>query len=115
MLIELLKSKIHGAHVTLTDLHYEGSIALPANLKRAAGLFTYEKVSIFNVTTGARFDTYVLQGDAEPGKVEVNGAAARLTHVGDVLIIVSYAMLPVGEAGQHKPVIVIVDGQNQPT
>lgn len=115
MIIEVLKSKIHGAIITGTDLYYEGSIKLSADLKAASRLLAHERVFIFNVTTGARFDTYVLPGDAEPGKVEVNGAAARLAMVGDQVIIVSYGSLDIEEAVRYQPTIVIVGPENRPT
>lgn len=114
MLVELLKSKIHGVKVTGLDLNYEGSIALPGSLKKAAQLFPNERVSIYNVTTGARFDTYILAQDADPGKVELNGAAARLAYAGDVLIIASYAMVDSKEALAHQPIIVIAGAENKP-
>lgn len=114
MQVELLKCKIHRAAVTSTNLDYQGSITISGELKRASGLLAYEKVSILNVTTGARFDTYVIPEDGEPGEVTVNGAAARLAHIGDILIIVSYGLVDLKEAANHQPVIVQVGPENRP-
>lgn len=87
----LLKSKIHRATVTGSDLNYEGSIAIDTALCRAANLVEFEKVDIYNINTGARFSTYVIYG--APGEISLNGAAARLVQAGDRLIIASYVQL----------------------
>ncbi|MCK6417488.1 MAG: aspartate 1-decarboxylase [Alphaproteobacteria bacterium] len=112
MLLTLLKGKIHQARVTGADLHYEGSIALDENLVRAAGFLPFEKVEIYNITTGARFETYVILAPAGSGTVALNGAAARLVQVGDSLIICAYALMEAQNASQHQPTVVLVDERN---
>ncbi len=108
----LLKSKIHRAVVTGSDLNYEGSIAIDTALCKAANLVEFEKVDIYNIHTGARFSTYVIPGKS--GEISLNGAAARLVQPGDRIIIASYAQIEESEIGMHKPVVVLVDEQNQP-
>lgn len=93
MLIERLKSKIHRATVTQAALNYVGSVTVDVKLMEAAGLYEYEKVQIADVDNGARFETYVIAGDAGSGVICLNGAAARCVAVGDKVIIMSYARL----------------------
>lgn len=107
----LLKSKIHRATVTDADLNYEGSISIDPKLCDAARLIPFERVEIYNCNNGARFATYVING--KDGEVCLNGAAARLVHKGDVVIIASYADFEDAEALQHRPTLVFVDGQNR--
>jgi aspartate 1-decarboxylase len=107
----LLKSKIHRATVTGSELSYEGSISLGPELARAAGLLEYERVDVYNCHTGARFSTYVILG--RPGEVCLNGAAARLVQKGDVVIIASYASYLEEECRGHSPVRVYVDAGNR--
>lgn len=112
MKLSLMKGKIHRATVTGADLEYEGSISLCPKLREAAGLLVYEQVDIYNVNTGARFSTYVIEGT--PGQVCLNGAAARLVHAGDLVIIVAYAFFDAeAEAKSHKPKVVFVDDKNR--
>ncbi len=113
MRLTLLKAKLHRATVTAADLHYEGSIALGPDLRKAAGLLEYERVEIYNVNNGQRFATYVIAG-AQRGEVMVNGAAARLVQKGDQVIIVAYADFTPEEAKAHKPTVVLLDGKNRP-
>ena len=113
MRLTLLKSKLHRATVTAADLHYEGSIALGPDLRRAAGLLEYERVEIYNVTNGNRFATYVIAGQKR-GEVMLNGAAARLVQPGDQVIIAAYAEFTPEEAATHKPTVVLLDGKNRP-
>ncbi len=112
MKIELLKSKIHRAIITGSDIHYEGSITIDETLMKAVDLAEYEKVHILDVTNGARFITYVITGKKDTGEIILNGAAARLVHVGDLLIILSFCSLDKEEAKSFKPKIVHVDGNN---
>ncbi len=114
MEITLLKSKIHRATVTGADLNYEGSISIDRNLLTAAGIFTYEKVQVVNLNNGARFETYAIEGRAGSGEVMLNGPAARLGQVGDLIIILSYASLPADKASEVKPRIIMVDSENRP-
>ena len=107
----LLKSKIHRATVTESDLNYEGSISLDPKLCEAAGLIEFEQVDIYNVNNGQRFTTYVIYGG--PGQVCLNGAAARLVHRGDLVIIAAYAEFEEAELKDFKPKLVFVDQANR--
>lgn len=111
MRIEMLKSKIHNATVTGADLNYVGSISLDPALYRTAGMREFEKVDVLNVNNGARLTTYVIDGG--PGEVCLNGAAARLVHIGDRVIIVAYGQLDEAEAETFRPKIVIVGENNE--
>lgn len=111
-MIEVLKSKIHRATVTEADLNYIGSITIDEDLMDAANIIENEKVSIFNITNGNRLDTYVIKGERGSGKIAINGAAARLVSVGDLVIIVSYALLDFEKAKTFKPHIVFPDAKN---
>jgi aspartate 1-decarboxylase len=110
MQITLLKCKIHRATVTDADLNYEGSISIDPALVDSAGLREFEKVEIYNCNNGQRFATYVIFG--KPGEVCLNGAAARLVHRGDLVIIAAYAAMDENEAATHKPRLVFVDEKN---
>jgi aspartate 1-decarboxylase len=111
----MLKSKIHRATVTGADVDYEGSITVDKELMGVAKLVEYEKVDIYNITNGQRFSTYVIKGEQGKGEICLNGAAARLVSVGDLIIICSYSYHDEKEIGKHKPVIVHVDGKNRIT
>ena len=115
MLIERLKSKIHRATVTQAALNYVGSVTVDVKLMEAAGLYEYEKVQIADVDNGARFETYVIAGDAGSGVICLNGAAARCVAVGDKVIIMSYARLTPEEIPENPPRVVFVDKKNQAT
>lgn len=115
MLRDILKSKIHRATVTDANLNYNGSITIDPVLLKLADILEFEKVSIVNLNNGQRFDTYAIHGKPESGEICVNGAAARLVHVGDMVIIMTYAMMDAKEAASHKPRIVKVDGKNVPS
>lgn len=108
----LLKSKIHRATVTDADLNYEGSISIDPVLCEQADLRLFERVEIYNCNNGNRFATYVIAG--KPGEVCLNGAAARLVHRGDLVIIASYADYEEDEVANHQPRLVFVDSCNQP-
>ncbi|UCC79039.1 MAG: aspartate 1-decarboxylase [Candidatus Zixiibacteriota bacterium] len=115
MQITVMKSKIHRATVTGADLNYEGSISIDKNLLDAAGIMVYEMVQIVNLNNGARFETYVIESKAGSGEVMLNGPAARLGQVGDLIIIIAYATIYKEESDKFKPSIVIVDSNNKPT
>ena len=115
MNLTLLKSKIHRAVVTQSDLHYEGSITIDADLVDAAGLLAHEQVDILNVTNGQRFTTYVLVGARGGGDVCLNGAAARRVQNGDLVIICAYASMTADTAATFKPTVVFVDDDNKIT
>jgi aspartate 1-decarboxylase len=110
--ITLLKSKIHRATVQKTELSYEGSVTIDKELLRAAGLLEFEKVLIANVNNGQRFETYCLASD-EPGLVCLNGAAARLAAVGDLVIIMAFGQMEWEEAEKFQPKVVRVDERNR--
>jgi len=109
----MLKSKIHRARVTQVNLDYEGSITIDRTLMEAADLFQYEKVDVLNVNNGARFSTYVIEGEPGSGVIGLNGAAARLAVVNDLVIVVSYHTMSDDEARSLHPVVVYVDGGNR--
>ena len=109
----MLKSKIHRARVTQGNLDYEGSITIDRTLMEAADFYPYERVDVLNVNNGARFSTYVIEGEAGSGIIGLNGAAARLAVVNDLVIIVSYRMMGDEDARKLGPVVVHVDGQNR--
>ena len=114
MQLTILKSKIHRATVTGTDLNYEGSVSIDPNLMKAAKILPYELVQVMNLNNGERFETYAIEGEAGSGSVMLNGPAARLATVGDMIIIVSYVILPAEEAARFKPTIIPVDSKNRP-
>jgi aspartate 1-decarboxylase len=114
MLLTVLKSKIHRATVTQAELGYVGSITIDENLMRAANLREYEKVQVVNNNNGARFETYVIKGKADSGVICLNGAAARLCSVGDVVIIMAYGQVTEEEAAKLSPAVVIVGEGNRP-
>lgn len=111
--IFLLKSKIHQATVTGVDWSYEGSIVVDSGLMDEVGLLPYEKVLVANMATGDRFETYVIEGPAGSGAIELNGATARLGQKGDRVIIFSFARLSAEEARTHTPRIVQLDADNR--
>ncbi len=115
MNIEVLKSKIHRATVTMADLNYIGSIAIDENLMEAANLIENERVSVYNITNGERLSTYVIKGERGSGIVSLNGAAARKVAVNDHVIIVSYASMDFEEAKTFKPNILFPDDNNSIT
>ena len=109
----MLKSKIHRATVTGADLNYEGSITIDKELLEKADIKPYEQVQIYNISNGERFETYVIEGDRGSGEICLNGAAARLVHKGDLIIIASYVMVPEEKVGSFKPKYVFVDEFNR--
>jgi len=108
----MLKSKIHRATVTACDLHYVGSITLDADLMSSADLLPGELVHVLDVDNGSRFETYVIEGAPGSGEVCLNGAAARLVHQGDRVIVVSYGVYDEVEVESHEPRVVHVDERN---
>ena len=115
MLRTLLRSKIHRARVTQADLNYEGSITIDLNLLEAANMVPFEKADILNVTNGSRISTYVIPGVRGSGKICINGAAARLVKVDDVVIIVCYGEYTEAEIENHEAQIVLVNENNEIT
>jgi aspartate 1-decarboxylase len=109
----LLKSKIHCATVTDADINYEGSITIDENLLEAADILPYEKVHLYDVTNGARLETYAIVGERGSGEICVNGAAANLVKKNDIIIIASYVMVYEEELKNHKPKLVYVNEKNE--
>jgi len=109
---QMLKSKIHRATVTDSDLHYVGSVTIDAELMEHADLLPVEHVHVLDVDNGARFETYVIEGERGAGDMCLNGAAARLVQPGDRVIIVSYGLYSEAELADHAPRVVHVDERN---
>ncbi|HYJ79669.1 MAG TPA: aspartate 1-decarboxylase [Longimicrobiaceae bacterium] len=113
MLRTMCKSKIHRATVTGADLNYVGSITIDPVLMEAADLLEFEQVHVVNVNNGARFETYVIPGVRGEGEICLNGAAARLAHVGDRVIVISYAQYDEAEMAEYRPSFIFVDEENR--
>ena len=111
----MLKSKVHRATVTQADLHYVGSVTVDADLMDAADLLEGEQVTIVDIDNGARLETYVITGPRGSGVIGINGAAARLVHPGDLVILISYAVVTDAEARTLRPRVVFVDAANRIT
>jgi aspartate 1-decarboxylase len=109
----MLKSKIHRAAVTGCDLHYVGSVTVDPELLEAADMLENEQVHVLDVDNGARFETYTIAGERGSGQVQVNGAAARLVHHGDTLILITYASYQDDELTDHRPRVVHVNRDNR--
>jgi aspartate 1-decarboxylase len=109
----MMKSKIHRATVTETNLDYEGSLTVDEDLLEAADILPYEQIHVWDVTNGARLITYALAGPRGSGTVCVNGAGAHLIQRGDIIIIASYTTLKTRDARRYKPLVVLVDEQNK--
>jgi len=109
MQIEVLKSKIHRVKVTEADLHYVGSITIDEELMEAANIIENEKVQVVNINNGERLDTYVIKGKKGTGIICMNGPAARKAAVGDIVIILSYAVMDFEPAKKHQPVLIFPD------
>jgi aspartate 1-decarboxylase len=109
----MLKSKIHRATVTDCDLHYVGSITVDPDLLEAADIREYEQVAVVDVNNGARFETYTIAGEPGSGDMKVNGAAARLVHSGDTIIVISYGGYDPEELDHYRPRVVHVDARNE--
>jgi aspartate 1-decarboxylase len=113
MLRTMLKSKIHRATVTDCDLHYVGSITIDPDLLEAADIREYEQVAVLDIDNGARFETYTIPGERGSGDMKINGAAARLVHRGDTIIVVSYASYEADELENYEPRVVHVGAHNE--
>ncbi|MES2807429.1 MAG: aspartate 1-decarboxylase [Bacteroidota bacterium] len=113
MIIEVLKSKLHRVKVTQAELNYVGSITIDEDLMDAANIIANEKVQIVNNNNGSRFETYVIKGERGTGTICLNGAAARLVQVGDIVIIVSYAYMEQEEARKYEPILVFPNPDNK--
>lgn len=115
MTVTLFKGKLHRLTVTEADLYYEGSITLDAELMEAAKLLPYERVQVLNVNAGTRLETYTIPAVAGSRTVCLNGPAARLVAPGDQVIVIAYAEMTPEEAKTHRPRVVLVDSENNPT
>ncbi len=113
MLIQVLKSKLHRVKITQAELHYVGSITIDEDLMDAAGLIEGEKVQVVNVNNGERLETYVITGERGSGVICMNGPAARKVQVGDVVIVISYALMELEEAKKFKPSVIFPDEFNK--
>ncbi len=110
---KLLRSKIHRVTVTDANLNYEGSITIDQELLDKSRMVEYELVQVANINNGARFETYIIAGEAGSGCIELNGAAARLVHPGDLIIIMAYDLVPIDQETDWKPTIVLVNEKNK--
>lgn len=115
MLRPFCRCKIHRATITAADLNYVGSLTVDTDLMAAAGLLPYEQIAVVNINNGHRFETYVIPGDAGSGTIALNGAAARLGHPGDLIIVIAYCWLDQHELRDFRPTLVHVDRANRIT
>ena len=113
MLVSVLQAKIHRATVTDSYLNYDGSITVDTELLAQAGLVAFQQVQIYNIANGQRFETYLMNGRPNSGEIVINGAAARLVAVGDLIIIAAYALVAADEAATWQPRVVLVDTRNK--
>jgi aspartate 1-decarboxylase len=111
---KMLRTKIHRATVTQADLHYEGSLTVPPELLALTDIKEYEALQVWNVTRGTRFETYAMAGVPGSSDICVNGAAAHLAGPGDTIIIACFAYVPEDRVGEHRPIVLFVDGENRP-
>jgi aspartate 1-decarboxylase len=111
----MLRAKIHRATVTQCDLHYEGSCGIDEDLLEAADIREFEKIELYDINNGERFSTYAIKAQRGSGAIALNGAAARLAHLGDLLIICTYGPMNEADAREYQPKIVFVDDNNRIT
>ena len=112
MMFKMLHSKIHRARVTHSELHYNGSLGIDRNLIEQAGMMAGQQIDVLNINNGTRFTTYILEEPAGSKTIGVYGAAAHLAKPGDLVIVIAYALMDAVEAKMHKPVVLIMDGEN---
>lgn len=112
MFLTMLKSKIHRAVVTQSDLNYEGSITIDRNLMDQANILPYEQVDVLDINNGQRFTTYAIEGAPGSGIIGINGAAARLVQQGDLVIICSYVQIEQEKAQDYRPIVLLMDERN---
>ncbi|WP_165064766.1 aspartate 1-decarboxylase [Paludisphaera rhizosphaerae] len=115
MQLKVLRSKLHLATITRSDLYYHGSLTIDPDLMDSVGLLPYEAILVSNVATGDRAETYILPGVRGSGAIELNGAMARLGAVGDRVIVMAFAMIEAAEAEAHQPRVVALDSKNRIT
>jgi aspartate 1-decarboxylase len=112
VMVRVFRAKLHRATVTHADIAYEGSVTIPPDLLEASGILEFEAVHLWDVTNGARLETYAIKGKEGSRDICVNGAAAHLIHPGDQIIIATFAQMPIERAKHFKPQVVFLDGQN---
>jgi aspartate 1-decarboxylase len=112
MIKKLLQGKLHRVRVTHADLHYEGSCGIDEALLDASGICEFQHIEIYDVSNGARFTTYAIKAPRGSGEISLNGAAARMAMIGDILIIAAYSLYSESELASYGPVIVLVDEDN---
>lgn len=113
MVLTFLKSKLHGAIVTHSELEYDGSCAIDSEILKEAEIHEYEKIEIYNITNGERFSTYTILAQPGSGIISVNGAAAHKAKPGDKLVICTYLNLPKDKVNTHKPLLIYLDSKNK--
>jgi aspartate 1-decarboxylase len=113
MQITLMRAKIHRATVTQADLNYEGSISIDENLLEKSGIFEHEMVDVLNINNGERFTTYAIKAKKNSGEIKINGAAARKVQIGDPVIIIAYGSLPLDQAKNFQPKILLLNNDNK--
>ena len=113
MNLTFLKSKLHAANVTHSELDYDGSCAIDSDILAQASIHEYEKIEIYNVTNGERFSTYTILAQPGSGIISVNGAAAHKANPGDKLVICSYIEVPQDQIKKHQPILVYLDSNNK--
>jgi len=113
MLFEVFYAKIHRATVTEANLHYKGSITIDKTLLKQTGMFQNQKVQVVNISSGARIETYIIEGQEDSGVICLNGAAARHFEPGDLIIVMSYAQMSMEEIKNHEAKVVVVDENNK--
>lgn len=112
MLTEMLKAKLHRATITEADLTYDGSLTIDRDLMDAVGIVPFEKVKVYNINNGERFDTYAIEGERKSGVIGLNGAAARKGMVGDLIIIATYGQFTEDELQGYHPRVALIDSDN---
>jgi len=115
MMFKMLHSKLHRARVTHSELHYNGSLGIDADLLRQSGMMPGQQIDVLNINTGARFTTYILAEPAGSKTIGVYGAAAHLAKAGDLVIVIAYALMDEAEAKTHQPVVLLMDEHNNAT
>lgn len=115
MLRKMLQAKLHRATVTQVVIDYEGSCGIDSDLLKMAAMRPFQHVEIYNVSNGARFNTYIIAAPPGSGEISLNGAAARLVARGDLVIICTYGLYDEADLGAYEPVVVLLDGKNRPT
>jgi aspartate 1-decarboxylase len=113
MQVTLMRAKLHRATITQADLNYEGSISIDTDLLEVSGILLHEQVDVLNINNGERFTTYTIPAQAGSGEIKVNGAAARLVHIGDQVIIIAYGRMDMKEAKDFQPKVIILDEKNK--